>query len=88
MYSIRLHYLGWMSKFGKKWAKKYLVRKSAVLFQSACSKSDCIFPCRRIWHGAAWKYIVYGMYNGIIIAFSGIMADNYRSWKKETEYFR
>ncbi len=36
-----------------------------------------------VWHGAAWKYIVYGMYNGIIIAFSGIMADNYRTWKKK-----
>ena len=36
-----------------------------------------------IWHGAAWKYIVYGIYNGVIIAFSGIMADNYRSWKKK-----
>ena len=36
-----------------------------------------------VWHGAAWKYIVYGMYNGIIIAFSGLMAENYRKWKKK-----
>ena len=36
-----------------------------------------------MWHGAAWKYIVYGMYNGIIIAFSGLMAENYRNWKKK-----
>ena len=35
-----------------------------------------------VWHGPSWKFIVYGMYNGLIIAFSELMASNYRSWKK------
>ena len=36
-----------------------------------------------VWHGAEWRYIVYGIYNGLIIAFSGLMADTYRTWKKK-----
>ena len=42
-----------------------------------------VFLVVGIWHGAAWKFIVYGLYNGIIIGFSGLMAKNYRDWKKK-----
>ena len=37
-----------------------------------------------LWHGAAWKYIVYGMYNGIIMSFSSIMAPVYEKMFKIT----
>ena len=35
-----------------------------------------------IWHGASWKYVVYGLLNGGIIAFSELMGGTYRNWKK------
>ena len=68
-------------KLGR-WAKKHL---SVHLGQAMPTAFALFFVwlANGLWHGAAWKYIVYGMYNGIIIAFSGIMADNYRSWKKK-----
>ena len=67
--------------------KSYLVRKSAVLLPIGAANL-IVFFLVGIWHGAAWKYIVYGMYNGIIIAFSGIMADNYRNLEEKTAYHR
>lgn len=48
-----------------------------------CLANLIVFFVVGVWHGAAWKYIVYGMYNGIIIAFSGLMAEHYRNWKKK-----
>ena len=71
----------WMSKFGKK-CKKVFGKKIGRAIPIGAANL-IVFFLVGIWHGAAWKYIVYGMYNGIIIAFSGIMADNYRSWKKK-----
>lgn len=70
-----------MNRFGK-WSKKHLgntVGKAMPI----CLADLLIFFVVGIWHGAAWKYIAYGMYNGIIIAFSGLMAENYRKWKKK-----
>ena len=55
-----------------------------MLFRSPiCLANLIVFFVVGVWHGAAWKYIVYGMYNGIIIAFSGLMAEHYRNWKKK-----
>ena len=46
-----------------------------------------------IWHGASWKYVVYGLLNGGIIAFSDLMKYRYRDMRaalhitgKETWY--
>ncbi len=33
-----------------------------------CLSNLLIFFIVGVWHGAAWKYIMYGMYNGVIIA--------------------
>ena len=48
-----------------------------------CLANLIVFLVVGVWHGAAWKFIVYGLYNGVIIAFSGLMAGNYRKWKKK-----
>ena len=47
-----------------------------------CVANLIVFFLVGVWHGAAWKYIAYGMFNGIIIAFSGMMGDQYKKWKK------
>lgn len=72
---------GWMGKVGK-YSKKKLGRKIGRTIP-ICLANIIVFLVVGIWHGAAWKYIVYGMYNGLIIAFSGLMADQYRNWKKK-----
>lgn len=72
---------GWMGKLGK-WGKKTFGKKIGRTLP-ICLANLIVFFVVGVWHGAAWKYIVYGMYNGIIIAFSGLMAENYRNWKKK-----
>ena len=72
---------GWMKKFGR-WAKKVFGKKTGRTLP-ICLSNLIVFFVVGVWHGAAWKYIVYGMYNGIIIAFSGLMAGNYKNWKKK-----
>ena len=47
-----------------------------------CLANIVVFLVVGVWHGADWKFIVYGLYNGIIIAFSGLMANNYKKWIK------
>ncbi|MFQ9895378.1 MAG: MBOAT family O-acyltransferase [Lachnospira sp.] len=42
-----------------------------------CLADLLIFFVVGIWHGAAWKYIAYGMYNGIIIAVSSLLEPLY-----------
>ena len=81
-----------MKKLGK-WAKKVWGKKTRRTLP-ICLANLIVFFIVGVWHGAAWKYIVYGMYNGIIIAFSGLMAEHYRNWKrklhitgKETWYY-
>ena len=71
---------GWMGKFGK-WAKKVFGKKTGRTLP-ICLANLIVFFVVGVWHGAAWKYIAYGLYNGIIIAFSGLMANQYRTWKK------
>ena len=77
----------WMGKFGK-WGKKVFGKKTGRTLP-ICLANLIVFFVVGVWHGAAWKYIVYGMYNGIIIAFSGLMAlqklekEIQHHWKRE-----
>ena len=70
-----------MGKFGK-FAKKTF-GKTYGRALPICVANIVVFLVVGIWHGAAWKFIVYGLYNGLIIGFSGLMAKNYRDWKKK-----
>lgn len=65
-----------MSRFGKfikKHCGTYLGKTLPI-----CLADLLIFFLVGIWHGAAWKYIAYGMYNGMIIAFSSLMGPVYK----------
>ena len=70
----------WMGKFGK-FSRKVFGRSTGRTLP-ICLANLIVFFLVGVWHGAAWKYIVYGMYNGLLIAFSGLMAANFRKWKK------
>ena len=69
-----------MNRFGK-FARKYL-GKGIGRTLPICIANIVVFLVVGVWHGAAWKFIAYGLYNGLIIAFSGLMMNNYRQWKK------
>lgn len=70
---------GWMGRFGK-FARKKL-GKTVGRALPICIANILVFLLVGVWHGAAWKFIAYGLYNGLIIGFSGMMAGNYRKWK-------
>lgn len=70
-----------MNKFGK-WGKKHFGNIGRTL--PICFANLVIFFVVGIWHGASWKYIAYGMYNGVIIAFSNLVEPFY---KKTLEKF-
>lgn len=69
-----------MNRFGKL-ARKLFGRTTGRTLP-ICAANLIVFFVVGIWHGAAWKFIIYGMYNGGIIACSGLLAQNYRKWKK------
>ena len=72
-----------LGKFFKKHSKtrfgKYMAKALPI-----CLADILIFFIVGVWHGAAWKYIVYGMYNGLIMSFSSIMAPVYAKMFKIT----
>lgn len=65
-----------MNKFSK-WGRKHIgnfVGRTLPI----CFVDIVIFFIVGIWHGASWKYIVYGLYNGFILAFSSLMEPVYK----------
>lgn len=70
-----------MNRFGK-WGKEHFGKKTGRKLP-ICLANLVVFFLVGVWHGAAWKYIAYGLYNGIIIAVSGLLVDQYRNWKKK-----
>lgn len=69
----------WMMKFSK-WSKKKFGRKTGRTVPIALADL-IVFFLVGIWHGASWKYVMYGLLNGGIIAFSELMGGNYRKWR-------
>lgn len=65
-----------MNKFGK-WGKKHFGNTFGRTL-TICFANIVIFFIVGIWHGAAWKYIAYGLYNGFIIAISNLLEPVYK----------
>ena len=69
-----------MNRFGK-WGKKHFgsfVGKTLPI----CFANLVIFFVVGIWHGASWKFIAYGLYNGFIIAISALLKPVYEKGLK------
>ncbi len=71
----------WMGRFGK-WCKARL-GKTQGRAMPICVANIIVFLVVGVWHGPAWHNIFYGLYNGLIIGVSGLLAKNYRDWKKK-----
>ena len=41
-----------------------------------------VFLAVGVWHGPAWHFLAYGLYNGLIISVSGLMTGTFRRIKK------
>ncbi len=64
-----------MNKLGKKCQKLFgrkIGRKIPI-----CLENLIIFFLVGVWHGASWHFIVYGLYNGFIIAVSSLLEPVY-----------
>lgn len=72
---------GWMDRF-KKFCRKRFGKQIARTLPIAVA-NVIVFLVVGIWHGAAWKYIAYGFYNGIIIGVSGMLTNTFRDMKKK-----
>jgi len=78
-----------MSKISKI-ANKYIGRRAGKIIPVVIS-NIVVFLVVGIWHGPYWHYVAWGLYNGIIIAFSTILEPFYlwlrRITKVNTECF-
>ena len=79
-FSISKH----MLHFGKFAKKRFGKTTGRVL--PICLANILIFFIVGVWHGASWKYILYGLYNGIIIALSNLLKPVYASTGKKMPY--
>lgn len=73
-------------KMGKlsKFTGKHLGKRAGKIIPVAIS-NIVVFLVVGIWHGANWHYVVWGLYNGIILAFSSILEPFYEWLKKITK---
>ena len=70
---VMMRFSGWCrKKFGRKQGRVVPIAAADLI----------VFLLVGIWHGASWKYVVYGLLNGGIIAFSELMGGTYRNMKK------
>lgn len=72
-----------MSRIGKL-ANKYFGKRIGRVIPVAIS-NIVVFLVVGIWHGPYWHYVAWGLYNGIIIAFSAILEPFYDWLKRITK---
>ena len=66
-----------LQRFGK-WATKHLGRHAGRTLP-ACIANIVVFLCVGLWHGAEWHYVLWGLYNGVIVALADLLAPAF-SW--------
>lgn len=71
-----------MGKIGKK--SKRIFGRSTGRIIPMCIANVVVFLIVGIWHGAAWKYIAYGLYNGLLIALANLLEPQFKKIFKRT----
>lgn len=61
-----------LQNFGK-WATKHMGRHAGRTLP-ACIANIVVFLCVGLWHGAEWHYVLWGLYNGVIVALADLLA--------------
>lgn len=81
-----------MTKFGQ-WARKKLGKQIGRKLP-ICLGNLLVFFLVGVWHGPSWHFIVYGLYNGFIIAISSLLEPTYgkiyeiTGLKKDADYLK
>ena len=70
-----------MNRLGKN-CKKVFGRKRGRLIP-ICISNIIVFVLVGIWHGAAWRFVLWGLYNGVIIALGSFFAKDLDNLKKK-----
>lgn len=65
-----------------RWARKHFKGKVGKVIPTAAA-TFVVYLIIGIWHGANFRYIAYGFYNGIILTSSVLLANTYSGWKKK-----
>ena len=69
----------WMSRMRKSTRKRFgRDLGSAICIGVA---NIIVFLAVGVWHGPSWHFIVYGLYNGILIAIGGLFTKQFRKMK-------
>lgn len=71
----------WMSRFGKSCRKIFGKKKGRLV--PVCVSNLIVFFVVGIWHGASWNNIGWGLYNGVIIALSSLLAGEFALMKEK-----
>ena len=71
---------GWVKKLSQKARKKWgkLAGKNTVTLISLAA----VWFCTGVWHGTGANYILWGFWQGGIIAISTLLEPQYKKWKK------
>lgn len=67
-----------MNKLSKLTASRF--GKSVSRAMPAAVGNLLVFLLVGVWHGATLNYIAWGLYNGLILAFSSLMENTYKAW--------
>lgn len=67
----------WMMRLGKRMRKRFGRRTGTLA--SAAIANVIVFLAVGVWHGAGGKYLLYGFYNGIIIALEMMLEPSFRN---------
>ncbi len=65
-----------------RWARKHFKGKVGKVIPTAAA-TFVVYLIIGIWHGANFRYIAYGFYNGIILTSSVLLANSYSLWRKK-----
>lgn len=68
-------------KFGK-WSRKKFGGKLGKIMPTSAA-TFIVYLIIGIWHGANFRYIAYGFWNGAVITSSILLANVYSDWKKK-----
>ena len=71
---------GWMGSFRKMCRKRFGKETGRAMAVGVANL--IVFLAVGIWHGPAWHFIAYGLYNGVIISVSGLLTGTFRKWKR------
>jgi D-alanyl-lipoteichoic acid acyltransferase DltB (MBOAT superfamily) len=75
---------GMFGRLGK-WCRKHIGKYWGKAIP-ACIGMGIVFLVVGIWHGAAWKFIIFGLYNGVFIMLETLFAGRLEEWNARTGF--